>query len=214
MFFNITEIFSSIQGETSLSGLPTTFIRLSGCNLRCSWCDTPYSFSRGEKLSLETLLQKTKEFASSNVCVTGGEPLLQSNVHPLMENLCNLGYTVSLETGGSLPIRHVDPRVRIILDIKCPASKMEHKNYWENLEILSSKDEVKFVISDETDYDYAKNVCEKYAIKTKTPNILLSPVHGILEPQQLIEWILRDKLQVRLNLQIHKYIWTPSTRGV
>lgn len=214
MFLYLTEIFPSVQGETSFSGLPTTFIRLSGCNLRCSWCDTPYSFKRGEKFSLEAIQQKVQDFSCPHICITGGEPLLQKNVHCLMKNLCDLGYVISIETGGSLPIDTIDPRVHIILDIKCPTSKMEHKNYWENLKHISSKDEVKFVLSDEKDYCYAKQVCSEYEIGKKTPKILFSPVHGILPPQQLVEWILRDKLAVRLNLQLHKYIWTPTTRGV
>ena len=210
----LIELFRSVQGETSFTGKPTTFIRLAACNLRCSWCDTPYSFKRGTPHLLSDIVQKVVEFGCSYVCVTGGEPLLQPNVHALMRQLCDLGYVLSLETSGSLPIKEVDPRVKTILDIKCPGSKMESKNLWENLSDLKEQDEVKFVIADAADYLYAKQVVEKHTLKKRVQDILFSPVFGQLDPKALIEWILRDQLPVRLNLQIHKFIWSPETVGV
>lgn len=214
MKINLIELFHSIQGESSLTGIPTTFIRLASCNLRCSWCDTPYSFGRGITQSISEIVEKVKEGGLSYVCITGGEPLLQNNVHLLMKILADEGYQLSLETGGSLPIQNVDPRVRIILDIKCPGSGMSEKNDWSNLDCLAQKDEVKFVIADRQDYDYAVTTCEKYSLYQKAGNILFSPVFNILEPKLLVAWILQDKIPVRTNLQIHKFIWTPETRGV
>jgi 7-carboxy-7-deazaguanine synthase len=211
---NLTEIFHSIQGETSFSGLPTTFIRLSQCNLRCSWCDTSYSFSKGDKTPLLEIIETTEKVKLPYVCITGGEPLLQENVHPLMQKLCDLRYSVSIETSGSLPIKMIDPRVHVILDIKCPGSGMEKKNLFANLADLKTKDEVKFVLAHREDYDYAKTIINEYDLASKVKEILLSPVHGELDPQILTEWIIEDRLKVRLNLQIHKTIWTPETQGV
>lgn len=208
----LIEIFASVQGESSLSGLPTTFVRLAACNLRCTWCDTTYSFGRGELHSLESILDTVEAKGCLYVCITGGEPLLQEGALRLMEALCAKGYKVSLETGGSLTIEKVDPRVKIILDIKCPGSRMEAKNLWSNLSLLKPQDEIKFVILDKEDYDYAKRVCEQYNLYGK--EVLFSPVHDALDPKELVGWILRDSLRVRLNLQTHKYIWTPTTRGV
>lgn len=213
-YLNLIEIFASVQGETSFTGLPTTFIRLAACNLRCSWCDTTYSFVKGEKKSLESILEKVEEFGCRHVCVTGGEPLLQENVHALMNRLCAMGYIVSLETGGSLSIAKVDPLVHIILDIKCPDSGMSHKNEWKNLELLKEKDEVKFVIMGKDDYAYAKDVCSRYLLFKRMGEVLFSPVFGKLDPKELVAWILKDKLPARLNLQIHKFIWSPETKGV
>jgi 7-carboxy-7-deazaguanine synthase len=211
----LIELFASVQGETSLSGLPTTFVRLAACNLRCTWCDTTYSFGRGTPFSFETILENIGRNGCRHVCITGGEPLLQENVHALMTQLCDHGYIVSLETGGSLSTAKVDPRVRVILDIKCPGSGMSAKNYWPNLSILrAEKDEVKFVIKDESDYLYAKKVALEHNLYGKCKEILFSPVHGLLDPKELVAWIVKDKLPVRLNLQIHKYIWSPSTKGV
>lgn len=211
---NIIEIFASVQGETSFTGLPTTFIRLASCNLRCSWCDTTYSFGRGEPHSLEMLLEKVKENGCPYVCITGGEPLLQEKVYLLMQNFCDEGFSVSLETGGSLCTSKVDPRVVTILDIKCPGSLMEKKNYWANLEQLKPLDEVKFVIKDHTDYEYAKDVCQRFGLYNRSNPPLFSPVFEALDPKMLVGWILHDKLPVRLNLQTHKYIWSKDTRGV
>lgn len=211
---NLIEIFASVQGETSFTGLPTTFIRLAACNLRCSWCDTTYSFGRGEPYSLEKVLAEVSRNGCRHVCVTGGEPLLQENVYPLMRCLSDQGYVVSLETGGSLPTSKVDARVCVILDIKCPNSGMSHKNYWENLNQLRAHDEVKFVVAGADDYDYAKEISTRYRLYGRDKPILLSPVHGVLDPKELVGWIIRDQLNARLNLQIHKYIWSPETKGV
>lgn len=211
---NLIELFASVQGETSLAGLPTTFIRLAACNLRCSWCDTPYSFVRGEPHSLPAIMEQVKHNACPYVCVTGGEPLLQDNVYALMSQLCNEGYIVSLETGGSLSTAKVDPRVRVILDVKCPDSGMSEKNFWPNLSLLRAHDEVKFVIQGLSDYEYAKEVCMTHGLYQHGCSVLFSPVHGILDPKELVGWILRDQLPVRLNLQIHKFIWSPETKGV
>lgn len=210
---NVIEIFASVQGETSLSGFPTTFVRLASCNLRCTWCDTAYSFGRGNPIEIPVIVDKAREMGCKHVCISGGEPLLQENVHILMDQLCDLGYVVSLETGGSLCTASVDSRVRVILDVKCPGSKMSHKNHWANLNILKSQDEVKFVILNREDYDYSKEVCTKYHLWNRT-HLLFSPVHGLLDPKELISWILADKIPVRLNLQMHKYIWSPETKGV
>ncbi len=211
---NIIEIFASVQGETSFVGFPTCFIRLAACNLRCTWCDTTYSFGRGTPWSLADILEKTRTFGCQHVCVTGGEPLLQPNVHPLMHSLCNEGYTISLETSGSLSIKPVDPRVHIMLDVKCPGSGMESKNHWENIPLLRSHDEVKMVIKDRVDYDYAVNICHKFSLFEKKTRILFSPVFDEMDSKELVEWILEDRLPVRLNLQVHKYIWAPNMQGV
>lgn len=210
----LTEIFSSVQGETSFTGVPTTFIRLSACNLRCSWCDTSYSFQRGTPWKLEEIIHDVKQRGSTHICITGGEPLLQKNVYPLMETLCNQGFILSLETGGSLPITQVDSRVHVILDIKCPGSGMHAKNEWSNLSQMQSKDEIKFVLAHAQDYEYAKAICAEYNLYSKVKHVLFSPVHQQLDPKELVAWILRDRLPVRLNLQMHKYIWDPLKRGV
>lgn len=210
----LIEIFESVQGETTTTGLPTTFIRLAACNLRCTWCDTTYSFGKGVPFSLNDIWNKVETYGHRHICVTGGEPLLQQNVLKLMTALCDHGYIVNLETGGSLTTEFVDARTHIILDIKCPDSGMSSKNYWENLSRLRMHDEVKFVINSIVDYDYAKEIVAKYTLFEKTPHVLFSPVHGKLDSKELVSWILRDRLHVRLNLQTHKFIWAPETRGV
>lgn len=210
----LIELFASVQGESYTMGFPTTFIRLASCNLRCTWCDTTYSFGRGEEISLDEILNKVREFACPYVCITGGEPLLQPNVHLLMSQLCSEGYRVTIETGGSLDIQPIDPRVTTILDIKCPESGMSHKNYWNNLSILRAEDEIKFVLVNREDYDYAKTICDNYRLYDRKKSPLFSPVHGVLDPKTLVQWILKDKIPVRLNLQLHKYIWDPTTKGV
>lgn len=210
----LIELFASIQGETSFSGLPTAFVRLAKCNLRCSWCDTPYSFGRGKPWLISSIVEEIQRMQCQHVCVTGGEPLLQPSVHELMRILCDSGYIVSLETGGSLPIQDVDPRVCIILDIKCPGSAMAHKNHWENLAMLRAHDEVKWVLAHREDFEYAKKICDQYGLFKRPHPPLFSPVHGVLHPQELVKWILEEGLRVRLNLQIHKYIWSPTERGV
>jgi len=199
----VTELFTSLQGESSLVGLPTTFIRLSGCNLRCSWCDSQYTFPKGTAYTIDELIEKVKEAKTNYVCVTGGEPLLQDGVYELMRKLAEAGYTVSCETNGSLPIGNIDSRVRIILDIKCPGSGQAEKNMMGNLEILRPHDEVKFVIANEADYKFAKGVVQKF----KLANVLLSPAWGLLEAQTLADWIVQDRIPARLNLQLHKMLW-------
>jgi 7-carboxy-7-deazaguanine synthase len=211
---NIIELFRSVQGETSLTGLPTSFIRLAACNLRCTWCDTAYSFGRGTPYSLAKILDTVESFGCPYVCVTGGEPLLQKSVLSLMHHLCDRRYKVSLETGGSLPTANVDPRVKVILDVKCPGSGMADKNFWPNLKTLRNHDEVKFVITDRADYDYSRQVIEQHALTDRVNEILFSPVFGTLDPKQLVHWILEDRLPVRLNMQVHKFIWSPETQGV
>ncbi|MFT4551667.1 MAG: 7-carboxy-7-deazaguanine synthase [Chlamydiales bacterium] len=211
---NITEVFTSVQGETSFTGLPTTFIRLALCNLRCRWCDTSYSFSRGKEFTLDALLENVKSDGVRHICITGGEPLLQKNVYPLMTTLCDLGYVVSIETGGGMSTEAIDPRVHTILDIKCPGSDMDHKNTWENLGRLRPHDEVKFVLSHREDYLWAKDICERYDLSTKVHSVLFSPTHDELPAEDLVGWILEDRLPVRLNLQVHKFIWPKTMKGV
>lgn len=209
----LTELYPSIQGETLQTGIPTTFVRLSGCNLRCHWCDTPHSFPKGEETSLESLIAQIETFGLTQVCITGGEPLLQKPVFPLMKELCDRGHILSLETGGSLPISEVDQRVHVILDIKCPGSGMMSHNLLANLPLLKAKDQIKFVLNDRADYDFAKQMLTKHNLEVEA--ILFSPVHGILDPKELTKWIIEDKLNhVRVNLQLHKYIWEPQTLGV
>lgn len=209
----INEIFHSIQGESSHTGLPCTFVRLTYCNIRCSYCDTEYSFYEGREMGLDEILEAVRRYGCKLVEVTGGEPLFQSNVHPLMHRLCDEGYEVLLETGGSLDIGIVDPRVKRIIDFKCPSSKMMKKNLWTNAQRLKRGDEVKFVISDREDYEWAKDRIREHQILDRC-SVLMSIVFGTLEPVQLTEWILADKLNVRFQLQLHKYIWQPETRGV
>lgn len=211
---NITEIYTSVQGESHLCGLPTIFIRTAACNLRCSWCDTPYSFGRGESVSLPKILQQVDDSGLKHVCITGGEPLLQEQVFYLMKILCDKGYIVSLETSGSIDTTPVDERVITILDIKCPGSTMDHKNCWANLKQLQPHDEVKFVVLNRDDYEYAKKIIEKYQLHEMPNPPLISPVHGELDPKTLVSWIIEDQLCVRLNLQMHKYIWDPQKKGV
>lgn len=209
----INEIFYSIQGESSLAGLPCIFIRLTYCNLRCSYCDTEYAFYDGTDLSIEEVLSEIKKFDCNLVEITGGEPLVQNEVHILMNKLCDLGYEVMIETGGSLSIKEIDPRVKVIMDLKCPSSKMTHKNLYENINFLKTIDEVKFVIGNRNDYEWSKNIVEKYLLTEKCI-ILFSNVFYDLEPVQLAEWILKDNLKVRFQIQMHKYIWSPTKRGV
>jgi 7-carboxy-7-deazaguanine synthase len=209
----VNEIFFSIQGESSQIGKPCVFVRLTACDLRCSWCDTVYAFEEGRTMHLDEILQQVKLFKCNLVEITGGEPLFQDNVHGLMKHLCDDGYVVMIETGGHRDIRAIDPRVKRIMDIKCPGSLMEKRNRWENIEALTVRDEVKFVIAHEIDYEWAKNVIQKYNL-TNRCTILMSPVFGNIENRTLAEWILRDHMQVQFQLQIHKYIWDPKTRGV
>ena len=202
----ITEIFHSLQGESSRVGLPTVFIRLTGCPLRCGYCDTSYAFSGGENTDITTILERVAAFNTAYVCVTGGEPLAQKACLILLNALCDGGYSVSLETSGALPIESVDARVARIVDIKTPGSGEAEKNHWENLKTLTERDEVKFVLCDEADYTWAKNILHEHRLH-QTCTGLFSPVHGDINPTQLAEWILRDQLPVRMQVQLHKYLW-------
>ena len=212
---NIIELFSSVQGETSTSGRPCTFVRLAKCNLRCSWCDSKYSFKKGLPHTLLDILDFVKSQGFKEVCITGGEPLLQKNVYPLIKVLCDEGYSVQVETGGSLSIEEIDKRARVILDIKCPGSGMDEKNLWSNIDSLKPHDEIKFVLKNRLDYDYAKKLIDQYSLLNLNVEILLSPVFDVLDPKELISWIQKDQLHfVRLNMQVHKFIWEPHTVGV
>ena len=208
----INEIFYSIQGESSMSGMPCIFIRLTYCNLRCSYCDTEYSFHEGKDMSIDDILKKIKQYNCKLVEVTGGEPLLQKESIDLMTILLNDNYKVMLETGGSLPIKNVPKDVIKIVDFKCPSSNMHKKNDWNILKDLQKHDEIKFVIGNYEDYEWTKNKIKSYNLNTK--RILLSPVHDVLKSKDLSEWILKDGINARLQLQLHKYIWSPDTKGV
>lgn len=209
----INELFFSIQGESTHAGRPCVFVRLSGCNLRCSWCDTEYAFYEGTERSFESLLEEIKSYNCNLVETTGGEPLLQKEVLPFMKVLCDTGYEVLLETSGQMDISPVDSRVQRIIDIKCPSSNESKKNLWSNTNVLTESDQVKFVIANREDYHWAKNIITTYNLTEKCP-VLLAPVFGVLNNQELAEWILKDRLSVRYQLQLHKYIWPPETKGV
>jgi 7-carboxy-7-deazaguanine synthase len=202
----INEIFYSIQGESTYQGWPCIFIRLAGCNLRCKWCDTTYAFYDGEKKTFEEVLEHIRPYKTNLVEITGGEPLLQKNIIPFMEVLLSKRYKVLLETSGSLPIDKVPKEVLIIMDIKCPDSGEVDKNRWENLEFLKPKDEIKFVIASRNDYEWAKNVCNRYEL-TKKFTVHFSPVWEYNIAREMVEWILDDNLPVRVNLQLHKFLW-------
>ncbi len=210
----INEIFYSIQGESTFAGKPCIFIRLSGCDLRCSYCDTQYAYDDGKRLSLKEIRDKASAYQCNLVEITGGEPLLQKNVHPLMRQLCDEGYELLLETGGHRDIGDVDERVHIIMDIKCPTSGEAHKNRWENISFLSEKDEVKFVVGNREDYRYALSIIKQYKLN-EICTILFSPVYGVMDNKALSELILGDSLyNVQMQLQMHKYIWPADKRGV
>jgi 7-carboxy-7-deazaguanine synthase len=210
----INEIFYSIQGESTFVGRPCVFVRLTACDLRCSWCDTPYAFHEGRKVSVEEVLQEVEKYGCPLVEVTGGEPLLQDDVYPLMERLLERGRTVLLETGGQIDISRVPGKVVKVMDVKCPGSGEAGKNHWENIDRLGSRDQVKFVIKDREDYEYARDVVQRRALERRCAAVLFSPVHGALDPKQLSEWVLQDRVPARVQLQIHKYIWGADVRGV
>src|SRR5437870_1812549 len=209
----INEIFYSIQGESSRVGQPCVFVRLTACDLRCSWCDTPYAFDEGRKMAVDEVVAAVEGYGCPLVEITGGEPLLQEDVYELMERLSGAGRTVMLETGGHRSIARVPAGVLKIVDVKCPGSGEADKNEWTNLRMLASGDEVKFVIKDRVDYEFARDVIARFGLGNPTA-VLISPVHGVLEPRTLSEWMLADHLLARLQLQLHKYIWPPDTRGV
>ena len=202
----ITEIFFSLQGESRSVGCPTVFVRLTGCPLRCGYCDTSYAFQGGEWMSLEKILDDVSHFKARYVTVTGGEPLAQKNCQTLLSRLCDAGYEVSLETSGALDISLVDTRVIKVMDLKTPGSGEESKNRWENLQLLTSKDQVKFVICNREDYEWSKSVLEEYRLFERC-ELLFSPVFGQQDPRELAEWILEDNLPVRFQLQLHKLLW-------
>ena len=201
----INEIFYSIQGESSRIGMPTVFVRLTGCPMRCAYCDTAYAFHEGQQQEIEEIIQEIKRFDTNYVTVTGGEPLAQKNCIELMNQLCELGYQVSLETGGALDIKDVHAKVKIILDVKTPKSNEDKNNFWPNLANIRTNDEIKFVIQDYEDFSWSMDIIEKYQLNQN--QILFSPVYNVLASEQLAEWILKHQLNVRLQLQLHKRLW-------
>ncbi len=210
----INEIFHSIQGESTYAGRPCVFVRLTACDLRCSWCDTPYAFHEGTKMAVDDVIERVRGYGCDVVEITGGEPLLQKDVYPLMQRLLDEGHTVLLETGGHVSAAEVPAGVARVIDVKCPGSGEAAKNCWENLDQLRPTDEIKFVIKDRDDYEYARRIVSEHDLTRRAAAVLFSPVHGVLEAKQLAEWILADRLDVRLQLQAHKYIWDAQTRGV
>jgi 7-carboxy-7-deazaguanine synthase len=210
----VNEIFHSIQGESTFAGEPCVFVRLTACDLRCSWCDTVYAFHEGRKMSVDEVVAEVERYACPTVEVTGGEPLLQQDVYALMSRLLQSGKRVLLETGGHRSIEHVPAGVIRIVDVKCPGSGESDKVDWANLHRLSATDQVKFVVKDRQDYEFARQLVVGEQLSERAGCVLFSPVHGVMNPRQLAEWILADRLPVRLQLQAHKYIWSPDARGV
>lgn len=202
----VSEIFASLQGESTTVGVSTVFVRLTGCPLRCHWCDTTYAFRGGERLALDEILARVAAFGLSEVCVTGGEPLAQPACRELLTLLADAGYRVSLETSGAISIAGLDPRVRCVMDLKAPGSGEVDKNLWDNLEHLRAHDEVKFVLADRIDYEWAKDILERHDLARRA-TVLFSPVAGSLPPSALAEWIVADRLPVRFQLQLHKILW-------
>lgn len=213
MSLQVCETFVSLMGESTWAGLPALFIRLTGCNLRCRFCDTPYAYEGGEAMPVAAVVEGARGHAPRLVLVTGGEPLLQAATLPLMTQLLEAGFTVVLETNGSLPIGGVDPRVHRVLDLKCPGSGMDRHNDLGNLEVLTPRDEVKFVVSDYADFAWAVGVIREHRLAERLP-VLISPVFGQVPPREAAAWILESRLPLRLNLQLHKYLWGPEARGV
>ena len=209
----INEIFKSIQGETSYAGLPCAFIRVTGCNLRCSYCDTTYAYEEGNEMSLSAILECIAGFKTKIVCVTGGEPLSNNDTPFLLEALLDKNYTVLVETNGSYDIRTIPQKAIKIMDIKCPDSNMSHLMNWQNIDYLAKLDEVKFVLSSRNDYDWTKAVIQKYNLP-EIARVLVGTVFGAISLKTVVQWILEDNLDVRFQLQLHKYIWEPQTRGV
>ena len=210
----VHEIYESIQGESTFAGLPCTFVRLSRCNLRCRWCDTPQAFEGGTEMPRAAVIEKALSFGTPLVELTGGEPLLQEGAIPLLRELCDAGRTVLLETSGERDISPVDPRVHRIMDLKAPGSGESQRNRWENVAHLSSRDEVKIVLADRADYEWAKGVIEEHGLERRVNEVLLSPVWGELDPKDLVKWVLEDDMPVRVQIQMHKVIWDADTQGV
>ena len=210
----INEIFHSIQGESTYAGAPCVFVRLTACDLRCTWCDTPYAFTEGRKRTVAEVVEEVAAFGCPLVEVTGGEPLLQEDVYPLLSALRGRGLTVLLETGGHIGVERVPDGVVKIIDVKCPGSGESARNHWPNLGLLRPADEVKFVIGDRADYEFARDVVDRHQLAGRCAAVLFSPVHDVLAPPELASWILTDRLPARLQLQVHKYIWGAHARGV
>ncbi|HEY0323573.1 MAG TPA: radical SAM protein [Pyrinomonadaceae bacterium] len=211
----VTEIFRSIQGESTHAGRPCSFVRLTGCPMRCVWCDSEYTFTGGEHMTIEDVLARVRSFGCKLVEVTGGEPLAQREAFLLIERLCDEGYEVLIETGGYVSTEDVDPRAKIILDVKCPASGEEARNHWPNLDRLrADKDEVKFVVADRNDWEYARQVIERYELERRTAAVLISPVWDAVDLKELADWISSSGLNVRMQMQMHKQIWGAEARGV
>jgi 7-carboxy-7-deazaguanine synthase len=214
MTLTINEIFYSIQGESSRAGERCVFVRLTACDLRCTWCDTAYAFTEGSRMTLDDIVAQVDSYPCDLVEITGGEPLLQKNVRPLIERLLALGKTVMIETGGHLPIADLPPALVRIVDVKCPGSGEAAKMHWPNLDVLTQRDEVKFVVADRRDYEYARDVIRRHALGARCGAVHIAPVHGATDLQALAAWILEDALPVRFQVQLHKYIWGPEVRGV
>lgn len=210
----VHEIYVSVQGESSFVGVPCTFVRLTGCNLRCSWCDTTHAFKGGTRLPRSEVLARALAPKTPIVELTGGEPLLQPGALPLMKELADAGRTVLVETSGERDIAGVDPRVHRIVDLKAPASGESHRMRWSNVELLTARDEIKFVLADRNDYEWARDAVRSHRLHERAGHVLVSPVFGSLEPRELVEWILADELPVRFQLQLHKVVWSPDTQGV
>jgi 7-carboxy-7-deazaguanine synthase len=210
----VNEIFHSIQGESTYAGEPCVFVRLTACDLRCSWCDTEYAFYEGRKMTIDEVVAAVDSYGCSMVEITGGEPLLQREVFPLMSRLLEAGRTVLLETGGHRSVQDVPEGVVKIVDVKCPGSGEAARMDWDNLRRVDAKDQIKFVIKDREDYEYARDIVTREDLASRVGAVLFSPVHGVMNARQLAEWILADRLPVRLQLQAHKFIWAPNTRGV
>src|SRR5437773_4505919 len=211
----VTEIFRSIQGESTHAGRPCTFVRLTGCPMRCTWCDSEYTFSGGEHITIDAVMEKVRSFGCDLVEVTGGEPLAQREAFDLIKRLCDEEYEVLIETGGFVSTETVDPRAKIILDVKCPASGEAERNHWPNVEHLrSDKDEVKFVVADRADWDFARQIIAQHKLESRARAVLISPAWGQIDLRELADWIAESGLQVRMQLQLHKYMWGPDVAGV
>lgn len=210
MQLRLTEIFYSLQGESSSVGRPTVFVRLTGCPQRCVWCDTEYAFSGGSLMTLDNILSEVATYQPPCVTVTGGEPLAQPNCRPLLVKLCDAGYQVSLETGGAMDIADIDPRVSIVMDLKAPGSGEQHNNRLANIPLLRRADQLKFVIADRKDYDWARFMLDQHQLMDRVTEVLFSPVHGNLPAADLADWILQDRLPVRFQLQLHKLLWNDA----
>jgi 7-carboxy-7-deazaguanine synthase len=218
-FLRVTEIFHSIQGESTWAGLPCTFVRLTGCPLRCVWCDTAYAFHGGDRMTLTEILERVRSFGTGLVEVTGGEPLAHGNAFPLVEMLLDAGHTVLVETSGAFDVAPLDPRACKIMDLKCPGSGESHRNLWSNLDHLTGKDEVKFVVKDRTDYEWARDTIRARGLDARVGSaalgaLLVSPVWGEVDLEALAGWILEDRLPVRLQVQLHKLVWGAERTGV